>query len=103
MKNGRIVEHGTYQDLVARGVDFSAEVAHAQPAKSTPVMLGSEPAVDHAPANLDGTQAQLSSCRGANQRYCAGGRLRQAIRLCKSPSQPRRKQRRPLRACRKAT
>ena len=31
MKHGRIVEHGTYRELLARGVDFHAEVEEGQP------------------------------------------------------------------------
>ncbi len=39
MKHGRVVEHGTYQELLARGVDFHAEVEEVQaPQFSEPAM-----------------------------------------------------------------
>jgi hypothetical protein len=64
MKHGRIVEHGTYQDLVARGIDFRVEVAHAQPAGSSPTASASEPDIDNAPAVANDTQASSATPKG---------------------------------------
>ena len=48
MQHGRIVEHGTFRDLLARGVDFHAELDDGQP---------TEPAVPSTPEALGGPTA----------------------------------------------
>lgn len=45
MKGGRIVEHGTYRELLDRGVDFHAELGDGQ---QTPQL---SPATSLTPAN----------------------------------------------------
>ena len=61
MKHGRIVEHGTYEELLARGVDFHAEVEEGQAPQ-----LG-EPAADVSDSSHSVVgQAQGSPAAAAN-------------------------------------
>ena len=55
MKGGRIVEHGTYKDLLDRGVDFHAELGDG--GQQTPQL---SPAPSLTPANsMPGTDFSL--------------------------------------------
>ena len=60
MKHGRIVEHGTYQELLARGVDFHAEVEEAQARQV------SEAAADMSDSGQPGTDPVQGSPAAAN-------------------------------------
>ena len=62
MKHGRIVEHGTYQELMARGVDFRAELDEGQaPQLSEPAPDDLLDSVDAAPVHV---QASPPSANG---------------------------------------
>ena len=60
MKHGRIVEHGTYEELVARGVDFRAEVEASPAADAAPKHVD-----DDDRADADSTQANPAAANGA--------------------------------------
>ena len=60
MKHGRIVEHGTYQELLARGVDFHAEVEGQALQLSVPATDGP----DSVPAASEPVQAHPAAANG---------------------------------------
>ncbi len=84
MKHGRIVEHGTYQELLARGVDFHAEVEEGQ------VPQLSEPAADLSDSSQPVIAPVQSSPAAANGAVSNGeheGQQAQEPKQASSPQQ----------------
>ena len=62
MKHGQVVEHGTYRELLARGVDFHAELDGPQPAEPTTPSTPKAPDMpDASPAGTPVTSATADS------------------------------------------
>ena len=82
MKHGRIVEHGTYQELLARGVDFHAEVEEAQARQV------SEAAADMSDSGQPGTDPVQGSPAAANGVISNGVHEPAQAQQPKQPSSP---------------
>ena len=83
MKHGRVVEHGTYRELLARGIDFHAELADAHPVEPD------EPSTPKAPDGLSvspaKTPADNSAAAGSSKSSGGGVSVQSPVKLSDTP------------------